>query len=182
MLRSIACHNTNDEHRPGCSARVRRRAMVLRAGMAAGGASLLLAGCFVADPFNTPPSLRVTCEFVDGRPCSGDNMESYRGDRVRLHMLVGDPEHNADPSTYGWEAFTCSESGGTGCVDEPFDAQHYDEQRGLGVEFEIPARLPDDVGSVSLDFEVRDDRGAINDTQFIVFHLIDGPVGRAGAP
>jgi hypothetical protein len=134
--------------------------MAFRAGRVLGGAGLLLAGCFVADPFNTPPTLRVICEFVDGRPCTS-NSEAERGDRVRFHMLVGDGDGNEDPSTYGWQVSTCSNHDGTGCADQPFDAQHYDEQRGLGVEFEIPATLSSDVGSISFDFEARDDRGGI---------------------
>lgn len=135
-------------------------------------ACLLLAGCFLVDPFNKPPTVRPTCEFADGRRCDGDS-DVRRGDRILLHMIVSDPDDNEDESSYGWKAFACKGDGGTLCVSEPYDAQHYDEERATGIELEIAATLPGDVRSISVDFEVRDDRGGIG-TAFMVFHVTDG--------
>lgn len=141
---------------------------------------MVLAGCFVVDPFNTPPSVTPTCEFVDGRPCGGES-DVHRGDRIRVHMSVGDADGNQDASTYGWAAFACISDLGSDCLQPAYDAQHYDEQRAEGVELEIPATLRGDVRSISLDFEVRDDRGS-SAVAFMRFHLISATTLEASSP
>jgi hypothetical protein len=120
---------------------------------------LLAAGCFSLDPLNKPPNMQVDCELPDGRSCSLDSAVQ-RGDRIRLHMAVSDPDGNEDPSSYGWQASACGKDNGSDCVD-PFDAQHYDEQSGMGTEVAVPVTLPGDVRSISVDFEAHDDRGGI---------------------
>jgi hypothetical protein len=132
-------------------------------------ACLVLTGCFYLDPLNKPPTVRPTCAFTDGRPCDSDS-DVHRGDRIRLHMIVTDPDDNEDASTYGWKATACAADDGSLCSTQPYDAQHYDEQRALGVELEIPTTLASDVRSISVDFEVRDDRGGIA-VAFMLFHL-----------
>jgi hypothetical protein len=133
-------------------------------------ACLVLTGCFYLDPLNKPPTVRPTCAFADGRPCDSDS-DVRRGDRILLQMIVSDADGNEDESSYGWKAFACAADDGTACAREPYDAQRYDEERGAGLELEIPTSLPADVRSISLDFEVRDDRGGIA-VAFMVFHVI----------
>jgi hypothetical protein len=132
-----------------------------------------LTGCFYVDPFNDPPTVRPRCEFADGRQCSDDSVV-IRGERVQLRMVVSDPDDNEDESTYGWQAFACTEDGGIGCVTPPFDAQLYDEELASGVELQIPSTLARDVRSISIDFEARDDRGGIG-LASIVFRVGDAP-------
>ena len=146
----------------------------------AAGACLVLTGCFVVDPFNNPPTLTPTCEFVDGRPCGAES-NVHRGDRIRVHMSVGDADGNQDESTYGWAAFACLSDRGSECRQPAYDAQHYDERLALGVELEIPATLAGDVRSTSLDFEVRDDRGS-SGVAFMLFHVTDATTLEASSP
>ena len=136
-------------------------------------ACVLLIGCFTIDPFNNPPSIRPRCEFADGRQCSDDSV-AHRGERIRLHMVVSDPDDNEDRSTYGWQAFACTLDDGTGCIKPPFDAQRYDEALASGVDLDIPATLPGNTRSTSVDFEARDDRGGIGAAS-IVFRIADAP-------
>jgi hypothetical protein len=126
------------------------------------------------DPLNDPPSIRPRCELADGRQCSDDSVVD-RGERIRLHMVVSDPDDNEDRSTYGWQAVACTVDDGTGCISPPYDAQRYDEDRQSGIELTIPATLPGNVRSVSVDFEARDDRGGIGSAS-IVFRVSDAPV------
>jgi hypothetical protein len=143
-------------------------------------ATLVLAGCFVADPFNTPPSVTPTCDFVDGRPCGAES-NVHRGDRIRVHMSVGDADGNQDRSTYGWEAFACVNDNASGCKQPAYDAQHYDDVRALGVEVEIPVTLAADVRSISLDFKALDDRGGAG-VAFMHFHLMDAATLEGSSP
>lgn len=135
---------------------------------------VLWTGCFYLDPLNKPPTLRFTCELPDNRECNQDS-PVHRRDRVRLHMLISDADGNEDPSSYGWKAFACQSNAGTDCDREPFDAQHYDEDLGMGLEVEIPATLRAEIHSISIDFEARDDRGADNSSQSLVLQLTDAP-------
>ena len=134
---------------------------------------VLWTGCFYLDPLNKPPTLRATCEFADGRRCDS-NSDVHRGDRIRLRMIVSDADDNEDASTYRWTASACDGDNGTLCADAPYDAQHYDEQRAEGLELEVPASLPADVRSISVDFEARDDRGGVA-VASMVFHVTDAP-------
>jgi len=135
------------------------------------GLCLLGTGCFYLDPLNKPPNLALNCDFTDGRPCA-TNTQAHRGERVQLHMRVSDPDDNEDPASYGWAASACRDRG-TGC-DPAYDAQHYDENAGLGLDVEVPITLPGDVSSISVDFEARDDRGGIT-TQSLIFCLTTPP-------
>ncbi len=87
-------------------------------------------------------------------------------------MIVSDADDNQDRSSYSWKATACAADNGTLCSAQPYDAQHYDEQSASGLELEIPATLPGEVRSISVDFEVRDDRGGIG-VAFMLFHLTD---------
>lgn len=89
-------------------------------------------------------------------------------------MVVSDPDDNEDRSTYGWQAAACTLDDGTGCLSAPYDAQRYDADLPSGSELAIPATLPGDVRSISVDFEARDDRGGVGSAS-IVFRLTDAP-------
>ena len=138
------------------------------------GLCLLGAGCFYLDPLNKPPNLSYDCELTDNRPCRHIDTNVYRGDQIRLRMMVTDPDGNQDPSSYGWEAHACDSTTGSLCVTEPFDAQHYDETAETGLEVRVPATLPRNVHSISIDFLAADDRGGIT-KQSLVFLLVDAP-------
>jgi hypothetical protein len=138
------------------------------------GLCVLWTGCFYLDPLNKPPNLRFSCELPDDRECDQDS-PVHRGDRVQLRMRVSDPDGNADPSSYGWKASACKDEHGSMCDPEPFDAQHYDEGAGMGVEVEIPTTIRAEIHTISIDFEARDDRGGINPPLSLVLQLTDAP-------
>jgi hypothetical protein len=149
------------------------------------GVCLALTGCFYVDPFNNPPLVTPSCEFIDGRQCNSGRI-AHRGERIRLSMVVSDADNNEDRASYGWQAFACTVDDGTGCIPPPYDAQHYDEDLASGLVLEIPASLAGDARSTSVDFEARDDRGGF-DTASLVFRIADAPAlvrrqPRSGAP
>jgi hypothetical protein len=137
------------------------------------GLCLLGAGCFYLDPLNKPPNLSFDCVLTDDRPCNHIGTDVYRGDRVGLLMQVSDPDGNQDPSSYGWEAFACDSATGSECIG-PYDAQHYDEHDGLGMEVEVPTSLPSNVRTISVDFHASDDRGGVA-KQSLILHLVNPP-------
>jgi hypothetical protein len=121
------------------------------------GLCLLGAGCFSLDPLNKPPNMQVGCELSGGRPCGVGDMVQ-RGDWIRLRMVVSDPDGNEDPSSYRWAAAACRTEKG-GMCDPAFDAQHFDEEGGMGTEVQVPVSLPGDINTIGISFEARDDRG-----------------------
>jgi len=129
------------------------------------GLCLLGTGCFSLDPLNKPPNFEATCDFADGRHCA-TNTQVHRGERIQVHLRVSDPDGNEDPASYGWMVSACGRDGGRTC-DPAYDAQHYDEEAGLGLEVEVPVTLAGDVQSISVDFEARDDRGGIKQDSLI---------------
>jgi hypothetical protein len=136
------------------------------------GLCVLGPACFSLDPLNKPPNMTLSCDFTDGRPCAPDT-QVHRDERILLHMQVTDPDGNLDPASFGWTVSACGRGQGRTC-DPAYDAQHYDEDAGLGLEVEVPVTLPDDVRSISVDFEARDDRGG-RTTQSLIFCLTVPP-------
>ncbi|MDB4954521.1 MAG: hypothetical protein JWO36_2090 [Myxococcales bacterium] len=124
---------------------------------------LLAAGCFYGDPINQRPSIEIVTD---------SSTTPHRGDHVKLHASVNDPENQF--VTLTWHAQACEKAEDLATCDKAFFSWIGDHP-----DITIPSRLEDGITSVQslrVVLEAQDDHGATaKPTQVLVVPLADIP-------